>query len=62
MSIELTEELKILLSETAAQLRGPSLSQFMARTVLGLGYRGQSLAHRELGWMGTTFRNFQLDR
>lgn len=54
MSIELTEELKILLSETAAQLRGPSLRQFMARTVLGLGYGGQSLAHRELGWNRVT--------
>ncbi|WP_202223999.1 hypothetical protein [Okeania sp. KiyG1] len=39
MSIELTEELKVLLSETAAQLRGPCLRKFMARTVLGLGLR-----------------------
>ena len=56
MSIELTDSLKNLLTETARQLKGAARRKFMAQTVLELGYGGQSLAQRELGWTRTTIR------
>ena len=56
MSIELTDSLKNLLSETVLQLKGAARRRFMAQTVLELGYGGQSLAAQELGWNRTTIR------
>ena len=54
--IELTEELKKLLKSTAVQLKGAAKRKFIAQTVLGLGYGGQRLAERELGWNRETIR------
>ncbi len=54
--MELTDELKGLLIETAAQLKGSSRRLFMARTVKALGSGGASRAERELGWNRTTIR------
>ena len=54
MFIQLTDSLSNLLKETAAQLHGASRRRFMAQTVLSLGYGGQSLAERELGWNRVT--------
>lgn len=48
--LELTESLKVLLKETAAQLQGHERRRFMAQTVKELGRGGQRLAERELGW------------
>ncbi len=56
VSIELTDSLKNLLKETVLQLKGPARRKFMAQTVLELGYGGQSLAAKELGWNRTTIR------
>ncbi len=56
MSIELTDSLKNLLSETVLQLKGAARRRFMAQTVLELGYGGQSLAAQELEWNRTTIR------
>ena len=50
MLLELTDSLKELLKETAFQLKGAQKRRFMAQTVLELGYGGQRLAERELGW------------
>ena len=50
MLLELTDSLKKLLKETAFKLKGASKRRFMAQTVLELGYGGQRLAERELGW------------
>jgi biotin operon repressor len=54
--IELTDSLKNLLRETALQLKGAAKRRLMAQTVLELGYGGQTLASRELGWNRTTIR------
>ena len=54
MSIQLTDSLKKLLSETAVQLKGTAKRKFIAQTVLGLGDGGQSLAEQELGWNRVT--------
>lgn len=48
--MELTDSLKNLLIETASQLKGAKRRRFMAGTVKEMGYGGQSLAARELGW------------
>lgn len=48
--MELSDSLKVLLKETAEQLRGHNRRRFMAQTVSELGRGGQRLAERELGW------------
>jgi hypothetical protein len=50
--MELTDELKSLLMETAKQLKGSERRLFQARMVKALGPGGASLAERELGWNG----------
>ncbi|BAZ53234.1 transposase [Nostoc sp. NIES-4103] len=52
--MELTDSLKSLLKETAHQLKGAAKRKFIAQTVVALGYGGQSLAERELGWNRAT--------
>ncbi len=54
--MELTNELKSLLMETAKQLKGSARRLFQARTVKALGPGGASLAERELGWNRKTIR------
>jgi len=48
--MELTDDLKIFLGETARTLTGNARRVFMARAVRDLGAGGQRLAERELGW------------
>lgn len=55
-SMELVEDVKELLIQTAKALKGSEKRLFMARTVHALGKGGQSLAQRELGWNRTTIR------
>jgi hypothetical protein len=57
--MELVEETKKLLIETAKDLKGRARRLFMARTVLALGKGGQRLAERELGWNRKTIRKGQ---
>jgi len=57
--MELVEETKKLLIETAKDLKGRTRRLFMARTVLALGKGGQRLAERELGWNRKTIRKGQ---
>jgi hypothetical protein len=54
--LELTEEIKSLLLNTAKELKGRALRMFLARTVQALGEGGQRLAERELGWNRGTIR------
>lgn len=54
--MELTDEVKDYLRETAASLTGFDRRLFMARTVRLLGHGGPSLAERELGWNRVTVR------
>ncbi len=54
--MELTEEVKDLLKETASQLKGAARRRFQAQTVISLGYGGQLLAQKELGWDRNTIR------
>src|SRR6266699_3171809 len=54
--MELTEEVKALLLNTAKDLRGSARRRFMARTVQALGGGGQRRAERELGWNRGTIR------
>src|SRR5437016_5490332 len=54
--MELTEEVKALLLNTAKALKGSMRRMFMARTVRVLGEGGQRLAERELGWNRGTMR------
>ena len=48
--MELTDDLKVLLIETATMLKGANRRRFMAQTVHALGRGGQSRAEQELGW------------
>jgi hypothetical protein len=48
--VELTPELKHLLTETAKDLKGKAKWLFMARAVIALGQDGEEKAERELGW------------
>jgi hypothetical protein len=57
--MELVEEVKELLIETAKVLKGSARRLFMARTVRTLGEGGQRLAERELGWNRGTIRKGQ---
>lgn len=50
MSIFLTDSLKKILVETAFELKGAARRKFMAQTVMELGFGGQRLVERELGW------------
>ncbi len=54
--MELTEEVKTLLLNTAKDLKGSVRRMCMARTVQALGEGGQRLAERELGWNRGTIR------
>lgn len=54
--MELTDELKSLLIDTAKQLKGSARRHFMARTVKALGPGGASQAEREFGWNRKTIR------
>src|SRR5437660_10893781 len=54
--VELTEEVKALVLNTAKDLKGCTRRMFMARTVQALGEGGQRLAERELGWNRGTIR------
>lgn len=54
--MELTEEVKELLMETAKALKGSARRIFMARAVQALGEGGQRLTERELGWNRGTIR------
>jgi DNA-binding protein Fis len=56
LSIKLTDSVKKLLKETADQLKGASKRRFQAQTVVELGYGGQLLAEKELGWDRGTIR------
>ena len=53
--MELTDDLRSLLVDTAASLRGADRRLFMAQTVDRLGL-GQRRAHRLLGWTRDTLR------
>jgi hypothetical protein len=48
--MELTDDLKVFLGETAGTLKGSARRVFMARAVRDLGEGGQRRAERELGW------------
>ena len=54
--MELTDEFKGFLSETARTLKGSTRRMFMARAVRNLGAGGQRRAERELGWNRATVR------
>ncbi len=54
--MELTDDLKQILIETATTLKGADRRRFMAQTVQALGERGQTRAERELGWNRATIR------
>jgi hypothetical protein len=56
MLVELTDQVRDYLRETAASLRGFDRRLFMARTVRLLGHGGPCLAERELGWNRVTVR------
>ena len=57
--MELVEDVKELLTNTAKVLKGSERRLFMARTVRALGEGGPSLAERELGWNRGTIRKGQ---
>lgn len=54
--MELNEELKAILVETAEKLKGSDRRRFMAQTVKGLGKGGASKAEQELCWDRKTIR------
>lgn len=54
--MELVEDVKELLIQTAKALKGSERRLFMARTVRALGEGGQRQAERELGWNRATIR------
>jgi hypothetical protein len=60
--MELVEEVKELLIQTAKVLKGSERRLFMARTVRALGEGGQRLAERELGWNRGTIRKGERER
>jgi len=49
-TMNLTDDLKVFLNETAGTLKGSARRVFMARAVRDLGKGGQRLAEREVGW------------
>ncbi len=54
--MELTDSAKKLFKETACQLKGATRRRFQAQVVMELGYGGQLLAQKELGWDRNTIR------
>jgi ParB-like chromosome segregation protein Spo0J len=54
--MELTDEFKANIIETARMLRGHDRRLFMARTVRSLGQGGQRRAEAEFGWSRVTIR------
>jgi uncharacterized membrane protein YccC len=54
--IELTDSVKKVFKETARQLKGAARRRFEAQIVMELGYGGQLLAQKELGWDRNTIR------
>ncbi len=54
--IELTDSVKKLFLDTASQLKGAAMRRFQAQIVMELGYGGQLLAQKELGWDRNTIR------
>lgn len=60
--MELTEEVKELLIQTANELKGSARRLFMARTVRALGEGGQRRAEEELGWNRGTIRKGEHER
>ncbi len=54
--MEISDDLKSELIQTAQALKGSQRRMFMARTVKALGPGGQRLAERELGWNRATIR------
>lgn len=59
--LKLTDSLKVLLQETAERLQGHERRRFMAQTVSELGWGGQRLAERELGWHRDLIRKGQCE-
>jgi len=59
--MELTEELKRTYIKTAQALKGSERRMFMAGIVKSLGYGGQSLAAKELGWCRDTIRKGKVE-
>lgn len=53
---QLTDDLKSLYIKTAQKLKGSERRQFMAEVVKSLGFAGQIIAERELGWNRRTIR------
>ncbi|MEH1839950.1 MAG: ISAzo13 family transposase, partial [Nostoc sp.] len=54
--MELTDSVKELFLDTASQLKGAARRRFQAQIVMELGYGGQLLAQKELGWDRNTIR------
>lgn len=54
--IELTDSVKKVFNEIASQLKGAVRRRFQAQIVMELGYGGQLLAQKELGWDRNTIR------
>ncbi len=54
--IQLTDSVKSLYIKTAQKLKGSDRRQFMAQVVKNLGFGGQTIAERELGWNRRTIR------
>ena len=54
--IQLTDSIKSLYIKTAQKLKGSDRRQFMAQVVKNLGFGGQTIAERELGWNRRTIR------
>lgn len=59
--MELTEDLKGLLIETATTLKGAARRRFMAQTVQALGHGGQLRAEQDLHWNRATIRKGMLE-
>ncbi|MHC5722170.1 MAG: ISAzo13-like element ISMae28 family transposase, partial [Nostoc sp.] len=54
--MELTDSVKKVFQETASQLQGAARRRFQAQIVMELGYGGQLLVQKELGWDRNTIR------
>ncbi|MHC5717575.1 MAG: ISAzo13 family transposase [Nostoc sp.] len=54
--MELTDSVKKLFLDTVSQLKGAARRRFQAQIVMELGYGGQLLAQKELGWDRNTIR------
>lgn len=54
--VKITPEIKCLLNDTRARMKGTDRRQFMAHVVLIMGKGGQRMAEKELGWTRDTIR------